>query len=129
MATPPKLSYPPEPRTLVLNGHKLAGLGIDAQGRCHHYNGPTDVLALRQPCCAAPVYYACYLCHEATAGHAMQPWPRKEFDEKALLCGHCGHTFSIKRYLEQPTACPHCGTAFNPGCATHHNLYFQLPPA
>lgn len=97
---------------------------MDAAGRCAHYRGPHDVLAVRPPCCER--FYACHACHEALAGHPARPWPRERFDTPAVLCGTCRRATTIARYLDAPDACPHCATAFNPRCRRHHPLYFEV---
>lgn len=108
----------------------IHGVEVDAAGRCAHYREHHDVVALRLPCCgpfsADPVYYACYACHEALAGHLAEPWPRSRFDEAAVLCGACRRALSVARYLASPDACPRCGALFNPGCRRHHPLYFEV---
>jgi len=101
----------------------LRGVDVDAQTRCAHYHGPLDVIAVRFPCCG--VYYPCHACHEALAGHPPERWPRDRFDEPAVLCGACRATLTVEDYLGCEHACPRCGAAFNPGCAAHHDLYFQ----
>lgn len=70
-------------------------------------------------------YYACYLCHEAEAGHPAQVWKSQEFDKKAILCGACGEELTIDRYLQCDAVCPACPSGFNPGCRHHHHLYFE----
>jgi uncharacterized CHY-type Zn-finger protein len=100
----------------------LRGLEVDAETRCAHYDGPRDVVAFRFACC--DVYYPCFRCHRAVADHAPTRWPAARRDEPAVLCGACGHPMSAAAYLRADHACPHCGTAFNPGCAAHHDRYF-----
>lgn len=101
----------------------LRGVAVDAQTRCAHYDGPLDVVALRCACC--DTYHPCHRCHEETAGHAAEPWPRARVDEPAVLCGACGRTLTARAYLDGGHACPACGAAFNPGCAAHRDLYFE----
>ena len=101
----------------------LRGVGVDAETRCAHYDGPTDVVALRAGCC--DTYHPCHLCHDETEGHPAQPWPRSRFDEPAVLCGACGATHAAPVYLASGRACPACGAPFNPGCAQHYDLYFE----
>ena len=105
--------------------HRADGQTMDAETRCAHYHGPTDVLAIQLACC--DVYYACRECHDELAGHTARAWPAGEFDAHALLCGRCHKTFSIADYLLEPTHCPHCSGAFNPNCRLHHHLYFEVP--
>jgi uncharacterized CHY-type Zn-finger protein len=100
----------------------LRGVRVDSATRCRHYDGPTDVIAIRFACC--DVYYPCFRCHRAVTDHAPTRWPKARRHEAAVLCGACGTTMSAARYLESGPTCPHCGTAFNPGCAAHHDRYF-----
>lgn len=103
----------------------LRGVSVDAATRCAHYHGPTDVVALRFGCCG--VFFPCHRCHEEAADHPAVPWPRARFDEPAVLCGACNVTMTAVEYLAAADACPTCGAAFNPGCAAHHDLYFEAP--
>lgn len=103
---------------------RLRGVGMDVQTRCAHYGGPRDVVALRLPCCDA--FYPCHACHDALADHPARRWPRERFDEEAVLCGACRRTLSIRAYLACRHSCPHCGAGFNPGCAAHYGLYFEM---
>lgn len=98
------------------------GPTVDAQTRCIHYRTPLDVIALRFACCGE--YYPCHLCHEETAVHASRPWPASSRHERAVLCGVCWSELTIAQYL-QAEDCPYCAAAFNPGCALHHELYFE----
>ena len=81
------------------------------------------MLALRFGCCER--FYPCFECHDAVADHAPEPWPRARFDEVAALCGRCGAGLPTSEYLADPETCPACGGAFNPGCAAHHDRYFE----
>ncbi|MFC7137049.1 CHY zinc finger protein [Halobaculum litoreum] len=101
----------------------VRGVDVGPETRCGHYDGPTDVIALRFGCCEA--FFACAACHEATADHAAAAWPRDRFDEPAVLCGVCGARLAVGTYLEADFACPDCGAAFNPGCARHYDRYFE----
>jgi uncharacterized CHY-type Zn-finger protein len=114
-------SPPTDPRFAV----PLRGVSVDAQTRCAHYASPRDVIAIRFPCC--DVYYPCHACHAEVAGHPPARWPRERFDEPAVLCGACLGTLTVREYLASGHACPRCGAAFNPGCAAHHDLYFDPP--
>jgi uncharacterized CHY-type Zn-finger protein len=73
-------------------------------------------------CCG--VYYACKDCHELLAGHAIQVWPRSEWDVRAILCGTCGYELTIREYMDSGYLCPHCRAGFNPGCRHHYQFYF-----
>ncbi len=104
---------------------EVLGLALDAATRCQHWHGPTDIIAIRMACCNK--YYACYECHAALAGHAAQPWPASAFDTAAVLCGACGAELTIRGYLDCGNRCPGCAAEFNPRCALHHHLYFEVP--
>jgi uncharacterized CHY-type Zn-finger protein len=101
---------------------EVRGVGLDAQTRCAHYRGPLDIVALKLRCCR--VYYACRECHDALAGHPAEVWPITERDHAAILCGACGAELTIAAYLHAGDACPRCAAPFNPGCRSHHPLYF-----
>ena len=107
----------PEPRPDV------HGIDLDPQTRCAHYNKPVDVIAIKMKCCG--LYYACKDCHDALAGHALEVWPREEWDQLAVLCGCCGTELSVQTYLEWGNKCPACGAQFNPGCRNHSHFYFE----
>jgi uncharacterized CHY-type Zn-finger protein len=42
------------------------------------------------------------------------------------LCGSCGHQLTVREYLACDSVCPHCRREFNPGCARHYHLYFEV---
>jgi uncharacterized CHY-type Zn-finger protein len=107
---------PPRPR--------VRGVDLDGETRCAHYHSDLDIVALQLSCCAP--YYACRECHDALAGHVGRPWPRAQRAQPAILCGACGATMSIEAYLACADRCPACAARFNPGCRTHHHLYFEL---
>lgn len=100
---------------------------IDAHTRCRHYLGPTDIIAIKFKCCG--VYYGCYECHQAYAGHMPQVWPKSEWSEKAILCGSCERELSIEQYMSSGYRCPFCAADFNPGCRLHYHLYFETATA
>lgn len=102
---------------------EVRGIDVDAQTRCAHYNSPRDVVAIKMRCCGE--YFACKECHDALAGHALEPWPRGERESVAVLCGACGSELTIARYLENADRCPACGASFNPNCREHHAYYFR----
>ena len=104
-------------------GVPLRGISVDAETRCAHYNGPTDVVALRFACCET--YSSCHRCHDEAAGHAAQVWPRARFDEPSVLCGVCRTAMTWPAYLASGNACPACAAAFNPGCAAHAGRYAE----
>ena len=101
------------------------GLELDGETRCAHWRSPLDIVAIKMRCCGA--YYACRDCHDALAGHPVALWPPAEWDEPAILCGHCGSELSIRVYFACASRCPHCQAAFNPGCDSHRHLYFAVP--
>ena len=111
-------------QSLTLHGVRVSGVAIDAQTRCAHYHAPFDVVALKFKCCGE--WHPCIDCHRAVAGHAVAVWPIAERSERAVLCGVCGARLAIAEYLASACACPRCGVAFNPGCAMHRHLYFEM---
>ena len=100
---------------------KVEGVDVDGETRCAHYRSPRDVIAIKMRCCG--IYYACKDCHDALAGHRVRTWPQAEWDEKAVLCGACGHEMSVREYLGCGNACLVCAAAFNPGCRNHYHFY------
>lgn len=101
----------------------VEGVSLDADTRCAHYHGAVDIIAIKMRCCG--IYYACRECHDELAGHASEVWPKAEWDQPAVLCGTCGAEISVRAYLACENSCPACGAAFNPGCKSHHHLYFE----
>ena len=101
----------------------VSGIDLDPQTRCAHYNKPVDVIAIKMKCCNA--YYACKDCHDALAGHAIEVWPRSEWDQHAILCGTCGTELTIEQYMACSNTCPACNAQFNPGCRNHYHFYFE----
>jgi uncharacterized CHY-type Zn-finger protein len=108
-------------RTFVMP--EVRGVNIDAQTRCGHYNSPVDVIAVRMKCCGS--YFACKDCHDTLAGHPLEPWPREDRAERAVLCGVCRSELAIDEYLGSSTRCPVCSASFNPHCSDHHDDYFS----
>lgn len=102
---------------------KLKGLLIDSQTRCEHYHSELDIIAIKFKCCNT--FYPCYQCHEVFEKHSINRWKLSEFQEKAILCGNCKEELSINEYM-QNTSCPKCKAHFNPKCANHYHLYFDL---
>jgi uncharacterized CHY-type Zn-finger protein len=105
-----------------IKGITVYGQELDENTRCKHYSSEKDVIAIRMRCCNR--YYACNSCHNELETHEIIPWPKDEFDEKAILCGVCGNELSIREYLSANSACPNCGAAFNPNCSKHYPVYF-----
>ena len=100
------------------------GLALTPRTQCAHYHSERDIIAIRHKCCGE--YYACIACHAALAGHPPQVWLLAERATKAVLCGNCRTELTIAEYLGCGNACPACEAAFNPGCATHYHLYFEV---
>jgi uncharacterized CHY-type Zn-finger protein len=103
----------------------VLGVGLDGETRCAHYRGQRDIIAIKFKCCGG--WFPCHECHAEVALHAPERWPTDEFDTRAVLCGACGHQLTVREYLACGSACPRCGRGFNPGCAKHAHLYFNLP--
>lgn len=106
-----------------IKGINIYGKPIDQQTRCQHWHSDLDVIAIKFKCCEK--YYPCFSCHEETADHEPEVWPKSEFDTKAILCGVCGTELSITDYQNSSNTCPNCKAAFNPGCSKHYHLYFE----
>ncbi len=100
------------------------GVSVNERTQCAHYRSDRDIVAIRFKCCDS--FYACIHCHAAIAGHEPVVWGKDERDAPAILCGHCHNTLSITEYLACGNICPLCGAAFNPGCANHYHLYFEI---
>lgn len=100
---------------------EIKGMDVDGQGRCRHYRGTADVVANR--CATCREYWACHACHSGLADH---PFGRMPVDAPAaVLCSACGRTMGYEAY-SQAAACPACAHPFNPGCAVHAPLYFEV---
>lgn len=102
----------------------VKGVSLDAETRCAHYHSALDIIAIKMRCCET--YYACRECHDALADHAAAVWPIAERDQPAILCGSCGAELSVRQYLACDNQCPSCQAPFNPGCANHYHLYFEV---
>jgi len=109
--------------TRTVGGHPVRGVGVGPETRCAHWAGERDVVAIRAPCCER--HYPCASCHDELADHPLSPIPEAEFDEPGVLCGVCGTALAVRAYLDADHTCPACGAAFNPGCATHYDRYFE----
>ncbi|WP_235062790.1 CHY zinc finger protein [Indibacter alkaliphilus] len=108
-----------------IEGVRVFGKSVDHQTRCVHWHSALDVIAIKFKCCDK--YYPCFSCHEEEADHEHQVWPKSEFNQKAILCGVCGHELSIQEYMDADNTCPKCEASFNPGCSNHYHLYFDMP--
>ncbi|WP_143961093.1 CHY zinc finger protein [Litoribacter populi] len=115
----------PEVFNLVkIGGVNVFGKSVDNQTRCVHWHSELDIIAIKFKCCDK--YYPCFSCHEEEADHEHEVWPVGEFDEKAILCGACGHELTIQEYMDSNNTCPKCEASFNPGCSNHYHLYFEV---
>lgn len=101
----------------------VLGPVVDGQTRCIHYRTALDIVAIRFACCGD--YYPCHLCHAEAAGHPSTPWPMTARGVRAVLCGVCSTELTIAEYLGAE-GCPSCESRFNPGCALHAHLYFEM---
>ncbi|MBX0359329.1 CHY zinc finger protein [Halobacillus sp. Nhm2S1] len=101
----------------------VKGNQVDHQTRCAHYHSDVDVIAIRFHCCGD--YYACYSCHQEQADHEPSQWPKRKWDERAILCGSCNHELTIHEYMKS-SQCPVCRHGFNEGCRLHYPLYFEM---
>src|SRR5580692_791960 len=110
-------------RAPLESGSHVYGIELDSQTRCAHYNSALDIIAIKMKCCGR--YYACKDCHDALADHAIRVWPRREWDQAAVLCGACRTELSIRQYLECANRCPVCNAQFNPSCHNHYHFYFE----
>lgn len=121
--TPPSTTSPasqPGPAPTV------HGVDVTPTTQCAHWHSDLDVVAIKHRCCGR--YYACISCHDALAGHPAEVWPRAEQQTttKAVLCGRCRREMAVGEYLACGNVCPGCGAGFNPGCARHYGLYFEV---
>ena len=108
----------------MIHGVNVLGANVDAETRCAHYRDECDVIAIKFKCCEK--WFPCYECHAELENHQPEVWAKSEFNTPAILCGGCGHQLTVREYLECDSICPRCGSRFNPGCAKHYHLYFDL---
>ncbi|MGD7003392.1 CHY zinc finger protein [Corynebacterium halotolerans] len=103
-------------------GVRIRGTAVDGQGRCAHYHSEWDIIANR--CATCDTWWACFRCHR---DHADHPFGRVVADSgvTGARCGACGHEMNYAEY-SAATRCLKCGHPFNPGCAAHAPLYFEL---
>ena len=109
---------------IEIGGETVYGDVIDGQTRCVHYNGASDIIAIKFCCCDR--WYPCFECHAGSEKHEAQQWPADQFNEKVILCGACGRQLTIAEYLDCNFTCLSCSSQFNPGCANHYDLYFEV---
>lgn len=105
-------------------GVEIKGTNVDDQTRCAHYRQDIDIIAIKFKCCGE--WFPCFRCHAEHAGHKAEVWKFNEYETKAVLCGGCGHQLSIAEYMNCNSVCPKCNNLFNPGCARHYDLYFEI---
>ena len=108
----------------LIHGVSVVGSDVDAQTRCAHWRSELDIIAIKFKCCGE--WFPCFECHAECAGHEPEVYARDEFDMPAVLCGNCGHQLTVREYLQSGTRCPLCKSKFNPGCANHYHLYFEI---
>jgi uncharacterized CHY-type Zn-finger protein len=108
--------------TRTIHGVEINGVDIDSETRCAHYHGERDRIAIKFKCCGN--WFPCHQCHAQLGGHTAIVWPNEDFDAFVVLCGACGRQLTIREYLACDSVCPQCDRQFNPGCASHHHLYF-----
>lgn len=108
----------------LIHGTEVLGVDVGPHTECAHYHSDLDIVAIKFACCDA--YYPCIDCHEAIADHPPMRWGKELFGERAVFCGACGFEMTIGEYLGCESSCPNCGSGFNPGCARHHHLYFEI---
>lgn len=100
------------------------GTNVDAQTRCEHYHKEIDIVAVKFKCCGE--WFPCFQCHRENTNHELQIWKQNERGTKAILCGNCRRQLTIQEYMNCDFVCPNCRASFNPGCANHYDLYFEV---
>lgn len=111
---------------MLIHNVEVLGTNVDAETRCAHYNSDVDIVAIKFKCCEQ--WFPCFQCHGEHAVHQSAVWQVSEHDARAVLCGGCGYQLTINEYFKCESICPKCRRGFNPGCARHYNLYFEVPP-
>lgn len=107
-----------------IHGYQVIGEQVDPETRCAHFHKEIDRIAIMFYCCKQ--YFPCYQCHAQHGCGQPMKWPQTRFNEKAILCGTCGHRLTINQYLRCASECPNCHSSFNPGCNSHTHLYFEM---
>lgn len=108
----------------TIHSVEVQGIDIDAETRCAHWHSELDIIAIKFKCCGR--WYPCFECHAELADHEPEVWPKDEFHTEAILCGSCGYQLTIAEYFNCDSTCPKCRRKFNPGCAKHYHLYFDV---
>lgn len=108
----------------IIHSEEVHGIEVDAETRCAHWHSELDIIAIRFKCCGR--WYPCFDCHAELADHEPEVWPKDRFSEEAILCGSCGYQLAIAEYLVCDSNCPKCRRKFNPGCANHFQIYFDV---
>ena len=98
---------------------KILGLDLDEVGRCSHYHGSNDIVALKCGSCQA--FSACYRCHDAICDHSFKALDKTK--SKIILCGACRTLIDWQDYHKG--GCPSCHHSFNPKCSRHSEIYFN----
>ncbi|QBM88432.1 Uncharacterized protein, contains Zn-finger domain of CHY type [Metschnikowia aff. pulcherrima] len=125
-----KKRLPNSPSEQIIKGTtfmtRVHGAVVDDKTRCAHYHLVLDIIAIKFKCCGR--YYPCYQCHEEISGHSIQRWRRDELKSghKVILCGECKKTLTFDEYSNNGAKCLCCDANFNPKCALHYDLYFDL---
>ena len=108
----------------IIHGEKVFGKDVDAETRCAHYHSELDIIAINFKCCGR--WFPCFECHKEIADHQPEIWEKNDFDSLAVLCGGCGEKLRIDEYFKSDSKCPVCRRNFNPNCAKHYQLYFEM---
>ncbi len=108
----------------LIHSNTVYGIDVDPQTRCSHYHSDVDVIAIKFKCCGD--WFPCFECHAGCVNHPAQVWNLDEHETHAILCGVCGHQLTITEYLGCASVCPNCDSDFNPKCANHYGLYFEI---
>src|ERR1700723_2096011 len=91
----------------------VRGVNLDAQTRCEHYRGSTDIIAIKMKCCGE--YYACKDCHQSLARHPIEVGPKSECAQTPSPRAPAPTELTINQYMHCDSRCPNCRAPFNPG--------------
>lgn len=101
------------------------GAVVDSATRCVHYHTDVDIIAIKFKCCGR--YFPCFQCHNEERGHEVERWNWKDLEnEEVVLCGSCKKELTFSEYNDGQAQCKFCLAQFNPKCALHYDLYFDL---